>query len=339
MSAIAAFPATVRGNPYCDLLYGRLAAGGVRVARDARFSVRWLVRNRRRVQVLHMHWPEMYYRTHGRATLRSVSAFTAALLVARLLGYRMVWTIHNALPHEASVVDRAMRWLLLRIAQPVVHAATARTVLPRAARQATIVPHGHYIGAYPHRIPDEAARRRLGLTPTQTVFLCFGQLRPYKGVPELLESFRALPGDHLRLVVAGQPVGNAVRHAVVAAALHDRRIVAHTERIADEDVQLYFGAADWVVLPYRDVLTSGTAMLALSFGRPLIVPRRGCLGEFAEVGCAIAYDPDEPGALGAALARALGSDARALRRCALETARANDWDTIARAYARIFAGA
>jgi len=336
--AVAAFPSRVRGNPYCDLLYRGLRTAGVEVAPDAELSLGWLVRNRSRVKVLHLHWPEFYYRGRGGAvTARSVLAYVACLLGARALRYRLVWTVHNALPHERHPVDRLLRWVLVHAARVVVHGAAARAELPRAARGAEVIPHGHYIGVYPDTVEPEEARRRLRLPPDAPVFLCFGQVRAYKGVVDLVRVFAALPDPALRLVVAGRPATEADGRAVAAAAGADPRIRADLRHVADEDVQLYFKAADWVVLPYRDVLTSGTAVLALSFGRPVIAPRRGCLAELAAHRCGLAYSPDEPAALARALGEAIRTDTRPLRARALETARALDWDEIARAYARIFA--
>jgi glycosyltransferase involved in cell wall biosynthesis len=108
--------------------------------------------------------------------------------------------------------------------------------------------------------------------------------------------------------------------------------------VDDVDVQLYFEAADWVVLPYRDVLTSGSALLALSFGRPVVAPRRGCLADLDETDGVLRYEPDHPGALAHALLHATRLDAHCWRPRALAAARRADWGDIARAYARIFAG-
>jgi beta-1,4-mannosyltransferase len=337
---VAAFPRRVRGNPYCDLLYRGVAATGTRVADDAELSLGWLVRHRRRVQVLHLHWPELYYRgPGGRVTARSAFGFVTALLAARALGYRIVWTVHNALPHEGRTgADRALRWVLCRTARVVVHAESAREALAGAGRAAAVVPHGHYIDAYPHAVDRREARERLGLPTDAVVFLCFGQVRTYKGIPELLDAFGTLGVPKARLVVAGRPVDRALGEVVAQAAAHGPRVVAHLEHVEDARVQLYFEAADWVVLPYRDVLTSGAALLALSFGRPVIAPRRGCLAELGETDGVLGYEPRQPGALRDALARAAGLDATAWRAGALATARRADWDDIARAYDRIFAG-
>jgi len=201
-----------------------------------------------------------------------------------------------------------------------------------------VVPHGHYIGAYPHDIDETTARARLGLDADARVFLCFGQVRAYKGIPELLAAFRALRRSDVRLVIAGKPVDRAVADMVAAAAARDSRIVAHLAHVDDAEVQHYFEAADWVVLPYRDVLTSGSALLALSFERPVVAPRRGCLAELERSDGVLGYEPDAPNALALALAEAAHTDARAWRPRARAAARRFDWDGIARAYDRIFAG-
>jgi beta-1,4-mannosyltransferase len=337
---VAAFPRHVRGNPYCDLLYRGVVSRGTRVEEAADLSVAWIVRNRRRVQVLHLHWPELYYRgPGGRVTARSAAGFLGAVLVARALGYRIVWTVHNALPHERQGrADRWLRWALCRTARLVVHAESARQALPRAARGAAVVPHGHYIGAYPHDVDAATARRRIGLPPGARVFLCFGQVRAYKGIPELLAAFDALAAPDVRLVVAGHPADRAVAAAVRRAAARDPRILPHLAHVDDADVQLYFEAADWVVLPYREVLTSGGALLALSFARPVIAPRRGCLVELGAGDGVLGYDPDAPDALRRALSEAAALDARTWRPRANAAARRFDWDGIAGAYDRIFAG-
>jgi glycosyltransferase involved in cell wall biosynthesis len=337
---VAAFPRRLAGNPYCDLLYRGVEASGTQVVDSAELSLAWVVRNRGRVHVLHLHWPELYYRGRGgRVTVRSAAGFVAALVAARALGYRIVWTVHNALPHERrGLGDRALRWVLCRTARLVVHAESARRLLPHGGRDATVVPHGHYIDAYPHALDRDEARRRLGLGETDVVFLAFGQVRAYKGIPDLLEAFAALDVPNVRLVIAGGAMDSMLAASIRREAARDPRVVTHLAHVADEDVRGFFEAADWIVLPYRDVLTSGTALLALSCGRPLIAPRRGCLADLGDDEGVLGYEPDVPGALGAALAQATRLDPNAWRPRALAAARRADWDDIALAYERVFVG-
>jgi glycosyltransferase involved in cell wall biosynthesis len=333
---VAPFPRRVAGNPYCDLLYGRLTALGVAVEPEAELSVAWLVRHRARVGVLHLHWPEFYYRGRGgTVTVRSLGGFLACLAVARLLGYRLVWTIHNALPHEPHPADRLVRAVLLRIARTAVHSRAARRALPPGGQLPAVVPHGNYVGAYPDTVSRDEARRALDLGAGERVLLCFGQVRAYKGLADLVQIFRGIPDPDLRLVVAGRAPVAADAEALRRLAAGDARIRLHLRFIPDDDVQRFFKAADFVVLPYREVLTSGAAVLALSFGRPLVVPRLGCL-EDLDPGCAISYDATDSGGLAGALALARHTDPAPLAARARAAAAALEWDGIARAYCELY---
>jgi glycosyltransferase involved in cell wall biosynthesis len=87
-----------------------------------------------------------------------------------------------------------------------------------------------------------------------------------------------------------------------------RRLIFHPHKVPVEDVQYLFRAADYAVCAYRSSLNSGTAMLALSFGVPLVAPETAAFSELLARGAGIGYAPDEPGALTAALAAAIETD-------------------------------
>lgn len=334
--SVAPFPHRVAGNPYCELLYGRLRMLGVDVEPDAEMSVGWIFRNRRRVAVLHLHWPEYYSRgPAGAVTMRGLAGFLACLALAKGLGYRIVWTIHNALPHEPHAADRLVCWLLMRIARTVVHSRAARRALPPGGPLPMVVPHGNYVGAYPDTVSRDEARRRLALDAADRVFLCFGQVRPYKGAADLVQTLRAIDDPRLRLVIAGRAPVGADAEALRALAAADPRVRLDLRFIPDDEVQVFFRAADFVVLPYRQVLTSGAAILALSFGRPLVVPRMGCLQDLDE-GCHISYDPADARGLAEALGTARRVDPAPLASRARAAAASLEWDGIARDYRALF---
>ena len=320
---VAAFPRALATNPYCELLSDALARAGADVV-DGSWRLAFLLGARRRVGVLHLHWPERHYR---RDRLTSALGFVLRLLVARALGYRLVWTVHNAAPHEGSTAgSRLVQATLLRVARPVVHCETARRGLGRAAPRAIVIPHGSYRGRYAHTVDAATARARPGLAPEARVLLAFGQVRAYKGLGALLAAFAALDARHARLIVAGEPVGPVTDLGAAA----DRRVQLILRRIPDDEVQLLMNAADVVVLPYRAVLTSGAAMLAFSFDRGIVAPRLGCLLELERTGAAILYDPDAPNGLAGALERALAVDPARLGIAAGRVARRHSWDAIAR---------
>ena len=319
---VAAFPRRLATNPYCELLYDHVERLGVEVV-EGRSGIRWLFRSRGWVRVLHLHWPERHFRS---GSLPSAIGFALRLLAARLLGYRIVWTVHNAAPHEdAGAGDRLVRAILRRLATLVVHCEAARRTLGPAGPRAHVIPHGSYVGRYPNGIGSRTARERLGVEPDARVFLAFGQVRSYKGLDELIRAFGELRAPDARLVIAGEPVAH-----VAPPTTGDPRVRLFLRHVPDAEVQVFLNAADLLVLPYRSVLTSGAAMLALSFGRGIVAPRLGCLPELERSGAALLYDPSDPDGLAGALARALELDASALGERARRFARTLSWDAIAR---------
>ena len=113
-----------------------------------------------------------------------------------------------------------------------------------------------------------------------------GHRRPGGGVPRAA-------GPGARLLIAGRPRGGASTTRLAAAAAADRRIRLPLRFVPDDELQVWLRAADVVVLPFRDILTSGSAILALSFGRPVVAPALGCLPETVPT-AGVLYDPDAP---------------------------------------------
>jgi beta-1,4-mannosyltransferase len=102
--------------------------------------------------------------------------------------------------------------------------------------------------------------------------LFLGLLRPYKGLEELLPAFRSLPDPDATLLIAGRPRPSDYAARLASQVASDPRVRWHPYFVPDAEVQLWMNAADAVVLPYRQITTSGAAMLAWSFGKPVIAP-------------------------------------------------------------------
>lgn len=85
--------------------------------------------------------------------------------------------------------------------------------------------------------------------------------------------------ESTNLLLVGAPFAETYTSQVRQYAQADHSIKFRFEHIPDDDIQTYMKAADIVVLPYRSVLTSGAALLAMSFGKPILASRKGCLAE------------------------------------------------------------
>lgn len=212
--------------------------------------------------VLHVHWPEVVVTksTRPRTAFAHV-AFALVLLRCRLTGRAVVRTAHNVTPHERQpAATRAVLRLCDRLTTWWVR-LNDETPLPPGAR-ATTIPLGDYADWYAaHPVPPQEPGR----------LLSFGLVRPYKGVLELLAAFAGTTGD-LRLHVAGRPSTPAFAAEVAAAAAPDPRVVLRLEHLDDAALVAEIAAAELVVLPYRRMHNSGAVLLALTLGRPVLVP-------------------------------------------------------------------
>ncbi len=333
------FPDYRGSNPYQDLLARELdrwaataAPGSVTDALEAGASG---------PAVFHLHWEDavMAAAASRDAARDAVTIFLAELDAFRAGGGKLVWTMHNAGPHEERdpVLTHALRTALAGRADVLhVHGATAAglaTALGAAEARVLVVPHPDLSPAYPDDITDEAARRYFRLDPTHTVFAFLGALRGYKGADVLLQAFERLRPSRpeARLIVAGrQAMVSEARYLTLAP-----QTLLVPRHVEDATVQYVLRAADFVVLPYRRILTSGAAALALGFGRPLVVPDLPVLLETVRPGReAIVYPAKREGGLQAALEHACAmspSDRAAMRHAARASARQTGFEDLAAA--------
>lgn len=241
----------------------------------------------------HLHHPEtvLYRRSVWLASLET-GLFVLLVTQARWRGTRILWTIHDLGSNDRlhpALEGWFWRWFTGRIEAVIGlsrHSlALADARFPRIrSLPHHVVPHGHYRDAYPRGTTRAGARAALGLDPEAPVLLHFGLLRPYKNVPLLIRRFAEAGIPDATLLIAGRAfdgvVESEVRRCAASARPADVRLTLR--HIEAREVQLYFAAADLVVLPYRRILNSGALILALSFDRPVLVPALGSMAEHAQ---------------------------------------------------------
>jgi glycosyltransferase involved in cell wall biosynthesis len=195
-----------------------------------------------------------------------------------------------------------------------------------------VLPHGHFIGLYPPGATRESVRASLGIAGAETLFLLFGHLRPYKGIDELIQAFKQLPRTAgARLMLAGQPLSKELALHIRSLSEGDERITLALKSVPEEKVSEYFTAADFQVLPYRNVTTSGAAVLGMSLSTAVVAPTIGCLPETIPREAGILFDPRESDGLRAALLQAISrrDESGDLGEAGLARARQWSWERIA----------
>ena len=270
-------------NPYCNLLYVEIQKLGVRVEE---FDILRLLPGR--FDIFHIHWPEYYISQKNfiKALLGSILLLWECVW-SRWLGARVVWTVHNTFSHNRThpwaerlfwrVFTRLVDGYICLTEQGRRDLQDLHPILRRAP--GSVIPHGHYRDAYPHEVDRSSAREKLTLPRSAKVILFFGTIAPYKNVSRLIDVFRRIPDADVILLVAGAcPDRNEARR-LREMVQEDVRIRLHIGFVPASEIQFYFRAADLIVLPFKEILNSGSAHLALSFDLPLLAPHLGSIPE------------------------------------------------------------
>jgi beta-1,4-mannosyltransferase len=294
--------------------------------------------------LLHLHWPEEFYRWRGEGSVAArAKHFLARLQALRDAGVPMVWTVHNLVPHDIAdaAVDAEVYRAVIAGVDAIHHhcdcsiqALADRYAVTPEVRQ-FVQAHGHYF-SYPNQIGRDEARRELGIPADAKVYLQFGQIRGYKGLGLLLAAFDRLQLSNKFLLVAGlynPPTGPGAwreRLRLAWRKRRDRRLRIHGRAIDSDRIQIYMNAADCVVLSHTAGLNSGVAVLGMSFGRVVIGPRLGCIEATLSEAPNLSYPTGDLQGLCEAMATVGGLDAQQLgtlnrERCATWT-----WTAIAR---------
>lgn len=316
-------------NPYVVQLAGAL---------DEHVDVAWFSWRRAllgRYDLLHWHWPEVALR-RASAPARAAARLRFAALLVRLAltSTPVVATLHNRAPHEdvgrldalllRAAAAQSTGWVVLNEDTPVPH-----------PERTTLAPIGHYRDWFS---PTDGAAG----VPVPGRLLYCGLVRPYKGVEELVGAFAqvdAADHDGATLHVVGGCDDPALAARLERGAAADHRATLTLAHVDDAVLAAEVAAAQLVALPLRNLHNSSSVLLALSLGRPVLVPSTPTTEALArEVGegWVLRYRGDlEPGDLvsglrGAAAALAGGSS---------PDLAAREWPAIAAAHARAYADA
>ncbi|HEX9998185.1 MAG TPA: glycosyltransferase family 4 protein [Abditibacterium sp.] len=328
-------------NSYQTELMGALNGLGVETVRGGGGGTFFRTALRTwKADILHFHWLHPYMiKPSARATLAWSLFLVAQILILKARGTKIVWTAHNIQSHESPFprLERRLQRLFLGHCDAIIaHCECAKTEVGRVfgvpARKIWVVPHGNYVASYPNTISREDARQKLDLPLDAPVLLFLGQIRPYKGVLELVEAFQTLSKETESdanapiLLIAGKTREEGDIEQIQAAIGENRAIRFVPGFVSDTEIQTYMNAADAVVFPYRDILTSGAVLLAMSFERACIAPRRGCISETLDEKGGFLYAPEAKGALLEALRAALQRQKELAMMGKYNGERAAQWD-------------
>jgi glycosyltransferase involved in cell wall biosynthesis len=247
-------------------------------------AFRWKSFGLQKTTFIVLHWPDEFFVNSGRVgTLKSFIKLGVIHIAKLLWRTKLVWVAHNAAPHDAVTVNSLLRrWFLRSLDGVVFLSQYSRTLIADLYPEirtcnSLVTVHGHYRGT-------AVTREAPWNMPSGNIRLVhFGQIRPYKNIEALVDAVSSTLSG-VSLVVAGMVLDRSL-----CAALQNRsRAVSHIKLdfrdapISDAELEAIVDSADAVVLPYKNILTSGAALLALSRNRPVLAPNIGSLPELRD---------------------------------------------------------
>lgn len=235
-----------------------------------------------------------------------------AFLVRRFTPTRVLFICHNIMPHEGSAIDRLSAKLALAhghyfILQSQKDLMDLKRLLPDAKARKTALPV--YDAFRSEVMEGTLAKKSLGLDGP--VMLFFGFVRKYKGLEYLIRAMpQVLQNVQVKLLIVGEFWEDKEPYLKTIEELGLQGNIEVIDRyVPNEEVGLYFSAADVVVLPYVDATQSAIVSLAYGFEKPVITTLVGGIPEVVKDGeTGLIVPPQDSKALGEAIVRYFEED-------------------------------
>jgi len=251
---------------------------------------------------------------------------TIMMLFYKMCGKKIAFTAHNVngakRDRKDSLVNRGTLRIQYRLCDHIfVHTQKMKSELCHdfgVAAEAVTVLRYPINNAVPNtNLTPLNAKRRLGVRDDEKAILYFGKIRPYKGIEYLLDAFRLIGADphaNYRLIIAGEPKKGSEEYLYgieqsVESSFIRERVMMKTQFIPDEEMELYFKAADVLVLPYKEIFQSGVLFVSYGFGLPVIATDVGSFREdIVEGSTGFLCKPGDPADMAKVVERYFASD-------------------------------
>ena len=249
---------------------------------------------------------------------------TLLMLYYKILGKRIILTAHNVNARKRDSKDTRLNRLTLgiqyRLADHIfVHTEKMKLELVEGfgahGKRVTVIPFGINNSVPNTRLTPADAKERLGIAAGEKTILFFGRIKPYKGLEYLITAFHEILARHkgYRLVIVGRPFDCEKYWTGICQSIGEDidkgRVLLKADFIPDEETEVYFKAADVIVLPYRNIFQSGVLFLGHSFGLPVLTADVGSLkDDIVEGETGFVFRPEDPVDLARAIERYFASD-------------------------------
>lgn len=282
-------------NQYSENIKNAIKENGYRVC-----SIKQVIRNPRlfyKCKIINFNWYESLDK-HKPALYQYILK-NLLIRLFKLSNKKLVFTLHNRIPHELVSEEgyeiRLMKLLAQKSDSIIGMCQDTRQVVAdldsHASTKLTIIPHPNYVNNYPQN-GIENGREKYGFTSKDVVFLFLGFISPYKNVDLLIECLGSTTETNIKLLVAGSVSDQQYKSKLQSMACGYVNIVCDFRYVPDEEIADLYRCSDIIIMPYKkeSVLNSGAMYLSFSLGRTVICPEIGSVKDLLSRDFIYSYD-------------------------------------------------
>lgn len=261
--------------------------------------------------IIHLHWPELLVKSRlsdmsqdHKLTENDFYIVLDALREKKSRGSKICITVHNETPHKNSSVYHDFYSDIYRLCDGIIHMGAASKTMIECeypglsdGKHSAIIPHGDY-SYFSADKPRETCRDWLGISDEEKLVLSFGAIRSKTELEMAVSAFKQADVKNGRYLMAGSlpsPYKSQLSHFTDRKILYTNMfhpaIQTYEEPIGKNDVQLFLKAADLLFIPRFNTLNSGNVALGFTFGKVVIGPDYGVIGEMLRATRNPVYDP------------------------------------------------
>lgn len=298
-----------------------------------------LLRNqmKHKPNVIHIHWVSAYFALDKKWSFNFIFRYTISIIdlvvVHLFTKSKIVWTVHNLYEHDTKhhyLEIKAKRLLAKVSAKIIVLGPSAKPLVHSLFKvnesKILITRHGTFNNLFHDKIEisKEKIRNKWNLSEKNTIYLLPGRVKKYKGCVEAISIFKEWKKSNVTLLIAGKIDSELIP---LFNKLPDN-IHVIDKYLSNKELHEVYIASDWVLLPYRRILTSGTLLTAMGLGKGVIAPKMGTIPDYLLENGGILYNDNSIQNIRHALEISLTSDASIAGENNYKNSLSFDWEKI-----------
>lgn len=261
-------PTSMEGNDFINNLREGLEKNGFEISDFKFWRFGDLLKNKSTTKIIYLHWPESMWRfaSFPKFFIKLIQ-FIFSVKFGKLLGYKYVWSAHNVKPHNQVYFPKweriARRFILKNFNLIIGHSSNCKNDLQQeykvSIKNYTLAYHGIYDKTELNQVPERLSE----LDFSKKTFLIFYDKNPYKGGEKFIEYFLENQNEYKDIqLIIGKANENHIGDNITSISGH----------LSDEEMAYLFTKSDYLILPYKEITTSGMFFLSVTYELPVLAP-------------------------------------------------------------------